>query len=500
MTKPFELSGAQFKNTYQQLPECFYSRLTPTPVAKPGLITVNTELAKHLGLDENQLASPEGLAMLAGNTVPMGASPIAQVYAGHQFGSFNPQLGDGRALLLGELVSTNGELFDVQLKGSGPTPYSRGGDGRAALGPVLREAILSEAMWSLGVKTTRALAAVITGEMVYRQKPIPGAVLTRVAASHVRIGTFEFFRAQGDVPALRQLADFVIDRHYPHAKTAPNPYLILLECVLKAQASLIASWLHLGFIHGVMNTDNMTLSGETIDYGPCAFMNNYKPATVFSSIDHAGRYAYNQQGEIGLWNLTRFAQCLLPLIDTDTNAAIGSAQELLETYNEVFNHCWHSGMAKKIGLEDTQEGDELLIQDLLQLMEANRVDFTLAFRHLTDCIKEGRIEPAGKNTLMDLFGDGADDLGAWLNLWQRRLPAKRLFHAAATMEKVNPVYIPRNHLVEGAIAAAIEEANLEPFHELNTVLRTPFRRQANRGFYEAAPTADDSHYQTFCGT
>src|ERR1700689_2705138 len=369
-----------FENTYARLPEHFYARLDPTPVAAPRLVKLNVELARDLGLDPNALASPRGVEILAGNRVGEGGEPLAPAYAGHQFGHFVPQLGDGRTNLLGEVLGRDGVRYDIQLKGSGPTPFSRGGDGRAALGPVLREYIVSEAMAALGVPNTRALAAVTTGQRVLRETVLPGAVFTRVAASHLRVGTFQYFSARGDTEGTRRLADYAIARHYPEAAEAKQPYRSLLDGVIARQARLVAQWLLLGFVHGVMNTDNTSISGETIDYGPCAFMEAYDPATVFSSIDHQGRYAYGNQPRIALWNLTRLAECLLPLLGDREDVA----KEALSAFAPRFQAAYFGGLRRKIGLLAEQEGDDNLTQDLLKLMAADGADFTLTFRTLCD--------------------------------------------------------------------------------------------------------------------
>src|SRR6202795_4379531 len=374
----------EFDNSYARLPERFFTRLQPTSVAAPRLVRLNTKLASDLGLDPERLATPEGVEMLAGNLVPDGADPIAMAYAGHQFGHFVPQLGDGRAILLGEVIDADGVRRDIQLKGSGPTPFSRRGDGRAALGPVLREYIVSEAMFALGIPTTRSLAAVITGENVMRETMLPGAVLTRVAASHIRVGTFQFFAARGDTDGVRRLADHVIARHYPDAAKADRPYHALLAGVIARQAELVARWLLIGFIHGVMNTDNSSISGETIDYGPCAFMDAYNPATVFSSIDEQGRYAYANQPRIALWNLTPLAECVLPLFSDDKDKAIEQAQFILGEFSEKFPAAFGAGWRRKLGLFTTQDGEDALVQDLLDAMAKNDADFTLTFRRLSD--------------------------------------------------------------------------------------------------------------------
>src|SRR4051794_1437531 len=373
-----------FEHTYAALPATFFARVVPTPVASPRLIKLNRPLAIHLGLDPDRLSSPEGTEILAGKRLPDGADPIAMAYAGHQFGHFVPQLGDGRAILLGEVIDQDGVRRDIQLKGSGPTPFSRRGDGRAALGPVLREYVVSEAMAALGIPTTRSLAAAMTGESVLRETALPGAVLTRVAASHIRVGTFQYFAARGDTDGVRRLADHVIARHYPEAAAATRPYHALLDGVIGRQADLVARWLLVGFIHGVMNTDNTSISGETIDYGPCAFMDHYEPAKVFSSIDEQGRYAYANQPRIALWNLTRLAECLLPLLAEQQDKAIEEAQSALINFAEAFNTAYQAGLRRKLGLFTARDGDPVLAQDLLDAMAKNQADFTLTFRRLSD--------------------------------------------------------------------------------------------------------------------
>src|SRR4249919_860135 len=376
-----------FDNSYARLPDRFFARLRPTPVAAPRLVRLNKKLAWHLRLDPGKLAAPEGVEILAGNRVPKRGEPLAMAYGGHQFGTFVPQLGDGRAILLGEVIDRDGVRRDIQLKGSGPTPFSRRGDGRAALGPVLREYIVSEAMAALGIPTTRALAAVTSGERVQRETMLPGAVLTRVASSHIRVGTFQFFAARGDTEGVRQLADHVIARHYPEIANAERPYHALLAGVIARQADLVARWLLVGFIHGVMNTDNCSISGETIDYGPCAFMDEYNPAQVFSSIDEMGRYAYANQPRIALWNLTRLAECLLPLFSDDKDKAIEQAQFALGEFAEKFTTAYQAGLRAKIGLFTQRDGDEALVQDLLDAMAKNQADFTLTFRHLAEAAR-----------------------------------------------------------------------------------------------------------------
>ncbi len=487
-----------FDNSYARLPARFYARLEPTPVAAPRLVRVNTALAEQLGLDAEALASPAGVAVLAGNHLPPGAAPMALAYAGHQFGNFVPQLGDGRALLLGQVVGPDGARHDIQLKGSGPTPFSRSGDGRAALGPVLREYLVSEAMAALGVPTTRSLAAVTTGQAVQRQTSLPGAVLTRVAASHIRVGSFQYFAARDDVPAVRLLADYAIERHYPAAKAAANPYRALLDAVIEAQASLVARWLGIGFIHGVMNTDNCSIAGETIDYGPCAFLDAYDPATVFSSIDRTGRYAYANQPRIAHWNLTRLAETLLPLLGETADQGLEAARAALGEFGRIFEAAYVGGLRRKIGLSTQREGDAELARDLLQRMAENGADFTLTFRLLADAA-DG---PQGDASVRGLFTDpGSYD--AWAIGWRRRLgeeaPGPREARSAA-MRAVNPVFIPRNHRVEAMIEAAVERQDYGPFDEMLLVLSRPYEDQPGFERYSAPPGPEQRVHQTFCGT
>lgn len=475
-----------FESQYAALPERFHAKLNPTPVSEPGLIKVNHRLARELGLDPAELESSDGIAMLAGNLVPDGATPIAQAYAGHQFGGWNPQLGDGRAILLGELRHADGGLRDVQLKGSGPTPFSRMGDGRAGLGPVLREYILSEAMHALGVPTTRALAAMTTGERVVRETLLPGAVFTRVASSHLRVGTFQFFAARGDVDALHALCDFARDRHYPEAETA----LDLLKAVIARQARLIARWMGLGFIHGVMNTDNMTISGETIDYGPCAFMESYHPETVYSSIDQFGRYAYRNQPEIAVWNLAQLATALLPLIDEDQDRAVERATEAVHEFADLYQAAWLSEFRSKLGLATAKSGDADLAQDLLAVMAAGAVDFALAFRGLServDVVRELYPEP--------------DAFDAWVLRWRARLAEENCTEAeiSVRLNAANPAFIPRNHRVEAAIQAGLA-GDFTPFDTLVGILERPFEDQPDHVDYQAPARPEEAVRQTFCGT
>ncbi|WP_213774670.1 protein adenylyltransferase SelO [Bradyrhizobium sp. dw_78] len=486
-----------FQNSYAALPASFFARVTPTPVIAPRLIKLNRPLALRLGLDPDLLDSPEGAEILAGKLLPEGADPIAMAYAGHQFGHFVPQLGDGRAILLGEVIDTDGVRRDIQLKGSGPTPFSRRGDGRAALGPVLREYIVSEAMAALGIPTTRSLAAVITGESVMRETPLPGAVLTRVASSHIRVGTFQYFAARGDTEGVRRLADHVIARHYPQAAQADRPYHALLEGVIARQADLVARWLLVGFIHGVMNTDNTSISGETIDYGPCAFMDHYDPATVFSSIDESGRYAYANQPRIALWNLTRFAECLLPLLADEQEHAIAEAQEILAGFSEKFTTAYQAGLRRKIGLFTSRDGDEPLVQDLLDAMAQNQADFTLTFRHLN----EAALDPANDTAVRQLFADPTA-YDAWAARWRERTAGEpqSADERQAAMRAVNPAFIPRNHRIEAVIEAAMNRDDFAPFEELLTVLSKPYEDQPDFADYAQPPQPDQRVLQTFCGT
>ena len=488
-------AGFVFDNTYARELEGFYVTWKAAQVARPSLAKFNRELAQELGLDADALDSEEGARIFAGNEIPEGAAPLAQTYAGHQFGAFVPQLGDGRALLLGEVIDRNGRRRDIQLKGSGPTPFSRAGDGRAALGPVLREYLIGEAMHALGIPTTRTLAAALTGEPVFRESALPGAILTRVAASHIRVGTFQFFAARGEQAKVRRLADYVIDRHYADLKADANPYLGLLERVRDKQATLIASWMHVGFIHGVMNTDNMAISGETIDYGPCAFMDHYDPATVFSSVDTQGRYAYANQPRIAHWNLARFAETLLSLIDADRNRSLSRATEVVNAFPEHYERHWLKGMRAKLGLVSEEEADLNLATGFLTAMEGKKVDYTLAFRYLAAAAL-GREEP-----LRALFDDpSAFDL--WSGHWRARLAREAVtpLVRAQAMRRANPAFIPRNHRVEEALSAAVERDDYAPFETLLKILSRPFDDQPEfAAFAEPAPEGRGC-YRTFCGT
>ncbi|UWQ97117.1 YdiU family protein [Rhodobacteraceae bacterium M385] len=479
------MTAFPFDNSYAALPDRFFTRQAPTPVADPGLIALNRPLADRLGIDLD--GSDADLAQVfAGNVVPKGAEPLAQVYAGHQFGGWSPQLGDGRAVLLGEVLAPSGARFDVQLKGAGPTPYSRRGDGRAWLGPVIREYIVSEAMAALGIPTTRALAAVTTGETVVREGPMPGGVLTRVAASHIRVGTFQYFAARQDTEALQALLDHTIARHYPDAE---GP-LGLLNAVLQAQAELVASWMGVGFIHGVMNTDNMTLSGETIDYGPCAFMDTYEAGKVFSSIDQFGRYAYAQQPQIAAWNLAQLATALLPLMP-DRDGAIETFTEAVNGFAARFDAAWHNVLRGKLGLRGQGDDDAALAFDLLQRMEQGGADFTQTFRALSGPEPERAAEAWAAPA----------PFGAWLENWKARLAQDGVSEAEriTRMQAVNPALIPRNHRVEEAIGAAVA-GDFGPFQRLQGALADPFTDRAGIVDLQAAPAPSEAVLRTFCGT
>ncbi|MEP5765992.1 MAG: protein adenylyltransferase SelO [Halieaceae bacterium] len=486
-----------FDNSYARLPERFYTRLQPEPVSAPGPIRVNAELARDLGIDPDWLASREGTEVIAGNRLPEGADPIATVYAGHQFGGWNPQLGDGRAILLGEVLGKDGIRYDIQLKGSGRTPYSRGGDGRAPLGPVIREYIVSEAMAALGIPSSRSLAAVTTGEQVYRESALPGAVLARVAKSHIRIGTFQFFASRQDGEALQLLIDHVIERHFPEVADADNRALALLQRVVAEQARLIARWQLVGFIHGVMNTDNMLVSGETIDYGPCAFMDAFNPDQVFSSIDHKGRYAYRNQPGIAHWNLACLAQTVMPLLHSEEDEAVALAQNTIDQFPDLFLEAHDQGMGRKLGL--TLEGDEdaALVQDLLSLMAETGADFTLTFRRLADLVDPDTSD----NTVADIYELPAL-FAPWLERWQQRLTLEpgNAAERQEAMYRANPAYIPRNHLVEEAISATVTDADFAPFNALVDRLQNPFAYDPDQSRLALPPQPEQLVRQTFCGT
>jgi serine/tyrosine/threonine adenylyltransferase len=486
-----------FDNTWARLPSRFFAAIEPTKVRAPRVVKVNRALAEELGLDPDGLASPAGAEVLSGNVIPAGAEPIALAYAGHQFGVFVRQLGDGRAILLGEVVAKDGARFDVQLKGSGRTPFSRGGDGRAALGPVLREYVVSEAMAALGIPTTRSLAAVVTGEPVIREEVLPGAVLTRVAASHIRVGTFEYFAARDDRDALHTLVSYALQRHYQDAVGTGNEALSLLERVIDAHAKLVASWLGVGFVHGVMNTDNTAISGETLDYGPCAFLDEYDPRKTFSSIDHGGRYAFANQPRIALWNLTRFAETLLPLIAKDEDEGARVATECLERFPAIFEAAHARVLRAKLGLAREEEDDMTLAADLLERMASNEVDFTLLFRGLC----RAAADPSADALVASLFANpGA--FHDWAQAWRRRVEREERTPEArvVAMQRANPAFIPRNHRIAELIDAAVQRDDFTPFETLLEMLVRPYDDQPEHADLAAAPRPEQRVLQTFCGT
>ncbi len=483
-------TGWNFDNSYVNLPELFFTILHPTPVRSPKLVFLNGPLAESLGLNVQALESEDGVAMFAGNKISEGAFPLAQAYAGHQFGHFT-MLGDGRAHLIGEQITPAGKRFDIQLKGSGRTPYSRGGDGRAALGPMLREYIISEAMHALGIPTTRSLAVVITGETVIRETALPGAILTRVASSHLRVGTFQYVSRWGTVEELRTLADYTINRHFLNIKNSENRYLSLLNEVIKRQADLIAKWQMVGFIHGVMNTDNMTISGETIDYGPCAFMDTYDPSTVFSSIDTYGRYAYGNQPDIAGWNLARFAETLLPLLDVNQDKALKLAQDAISDFIEVYHSSWLNGMRVKLGISNEEPQDQSLIEELLGLMQKYNADYTNTFAALTYDMLKGTA----------LFE--SQEYNQWHQKWQERLARQPQSKGDSKqlMKNNNPTVIPRNHRVEEALEAAVEHDDYSVMERLLNVLSEPYSQSLQQNDHYTKPPAPSScPYRTFCGT
>jgi uncharacterized protein YdiU (UPF0061 family) len=485
-----------FDNTYARLPAQFYARVAPTKVKAPRIVKINRPLAALLGLDADALASPEGAQLLAGNALPEGAASIALAYAGHQFGNFVPQLGDGRAILLGEVIGTDGKRRDVQLKGAGRTPFSRGGDGRAAIGPVLREYIVSEAMAALGVPTTRALAAVLTGEYVARDESPPGAVLTRVAASHIRVGTFEFFATRGDHEAIATLATYALQRHYPDAVDTGNDALALLERVVDAQAALVARWLGVGFVHGVMNTDNTSISGETIDYGPCAFLDEYDPKKKFSSIDHGGRYAFANQPSIAHWNLVRLAEALLPALGDNEDEAVRLATAALNRFPASFGARHADVLRAKLGLTRKDENDHTLAADLLERLAANEVDYTLFFRRLC----ASALDPSSDDEVASLFAS-AGAFHDWALGWRRRLATEDTTaeERARAMRRVNPALIPRNHRIEEVIAAALRD-DFEPFETMVKALESPYDDQPAFAYLSQPPSRAERVQATFCGT
>ena len=486
-----------FNNSFVKLGEKFFAKLNPTPVKHPKIVKLNDELSNNLGIDLEMLELEDWASIFSGNQILPGSEPLAMVYAGHQFGHLVPQLGDGRAILLGEVIDNSSIRNDIQLKGSGITPFSRQGDGRAALGPVLREYIVSEAMHALGIPTTRSLCAVTSGEPVYRETVLPGAVLTRVASGHVRTGTFQYFAMRGDEKAITKLADYVIDRNYPEVKEKQNKYLKLLEKVMDRHAQLVTKWLNVGFIHGVMNTDNMALSGETIDYGPCAFMDSFNKTQVFSSIDHAGRYSYGNQPQIVQWNLARLAETLLPLIDKKEDSAVEMAKDIIESYSGRFKEFWLAGMRQKLGLLTSESEDVNLIESLLNIMHENEADFTLTFRRLCHAALGKKMD----RNLRNLFKD-EEAFNKWSNSWRSRLsresasPEERV----NLMRNVNPAVIPRNHRVEHALNAAVENSDYGPFEKLVDVLSSPYEEIKENDEFMLPPKPGEHVLQTFCGT
>ena len=509
-SSPF--AGLAFDNSYARDLEGLYVAVTPDKAPTPKLLKLNHALVEALGLDARALMSPEGLGVLSGNIVPEGAQPLAQAYAGHQFGGFSPQLGDGRALLLGEIIDSAGQRRDLAFKGSGRTPFSRGGDGKAAVGPVLREYLMGEGMHALGIPTTRVLAAVATGEQVRRETGLPGALLSRVASSHLRVGTFQYFAARRDRAMLQRLAEYAIARHDPSLLGQDDRFLEFFKAVVTRQAGLMAQWMSVGFIHGVMNTDNMTISGETIDYGPCAFMEGYHPDTVFSSIDHYGRYAYGRQPDIAQWNLARLAESLLELIDADTDRATQKVIAVLEDFPRQYAVQWLSLYRKKLGIDasGTSSDDTALINKLLGLLQTYKVDYTLAMRYLAD-VAEGK-----EQRFLALFGDGASveittsEISAWLTQFRARQSANGRdvagidsagISVANSMRAASPIYIPRNHQVEAALRVASDRGDLAPFERLLQVLQDPFTEKPEYAeFAMPAPADQTAVYQTFCGT
>ena len=484
----------QFDNSYARLPERFYSKAEPASVEAPQLLLFNEALADQLGIERDGATEEDLAQVFSGQRLPEGSRPLAQAYAGHQFGHFTPQLGDGRTILLGEVVNSQGQRFDVQLKGAGRTLFSRSGDGLAPIGPVLREYVVSEAMHSLGVPTTRALAAVATGAIVRRERPLPGAILTRVAASHLRVGTVQFFAARGDREALKTLVEYILNRHYPDHPSDPTPAMALLKAACEQQAKLVAKWMALGFIHGVMNTDNMALSGETIDYGPCAFMDQYDPQTRFSAIDHGGRYAYGNQPIIAQWNLARLAEALLPA-ETEPDAKAATARAIIEQFMPRYESLWLEGFNAKLGLAEVVGGDRERLEHLHTLMKAGTADFTQTFRGLSRWLRTDKLTALPEGLRQQA------ELPSWLADWQRRLAQQGRAHTAVAqaMDRVNPYVIPRNHKVEAALTAA-EQGDLAPFEKLLAAVRSPYDEGPGQSeFSEPAPPAERV-YQTFCGT
>lgn len=489
-------SNIYIDSSYLKLPAHFYEQVVPTPVKAPYLLHINKTLASEFKLDISYLEQ-QGHLIFSGNQISNNANPIAQVYAGHQFGHFVPQLGDGRAILLGEMYHQENKPYDLQLKGSGKTSFSRQGDGRSALGPVLREYIVSEAMSHLGIPTTRSLAIVTTGEPVFRETILPGAILTRIASSYIRIGTFEYFSARKDLKSVQLLADYVIERHYPHLKSKESPYILLLEEISKAQAELVSKWMQVGFIHGVMNTDNMAVSGETIDYGPCAFMDVYHPNTVFSSIDYQGRYAYQNQGRIAQWNLASLANCLLPLIHSNIEQATEMVKYVIESFAETFQAKHSKNMFEKIGIQNIQKEDGKLLQNLLDWMQTNEIDYTCLFRLLSNNLqKEDILDELHSMILSD------SEFIAWSEVWKDRLQQEEepLENIYENMKSVNPAYIPRNHIVEQIIQEVTKKQDMNVMNNWMKVLSNPYQEQKSNPKYIKPPLPEEKVLQTFCGT
>ncbi|MDC1148206.1 YdiU family protein [Pelagibacteraceae bacterium] len=476
-----------FDNTYANLPDLMATKLDPIAVKKPELIIFNKELADELNLDFSNINDQELAEIFSGNKLPEGSTPLAQAYCGHQFGHF-VMLGDGRAILLGEHMNKQGKRFDVQLKGSGQTPYSRNGDGRAALGPMLREYLISEAIHALNIPTTRSLAVVSTGEDVQRETNLKGAILTRVASSHLRVGTFQYVAAKQDLETLKKLVHYSVDRHYPELKDEPNPAIVLFKAVMKKQIKLIVNWMRVSFIHGVMNTDNMTISGETIDYGPCAFMDQYDPKTVFSSIDHYGRYAFTNQPVIANWNLARFVETLLPLINPDQEQALKIAENLIGEFDDLYQDAFHEMMKKKLGFITDEDNDKMKINSFLKLMHKNQSDYTNTFRYLIN-----------KKTPQDKLLNDPDFI-IWENEWQKRIERNQSKEEAIKlMMQNNPIFIPRNHLVEEALTDA-NDGNMEKFQQLLKILKSPYQEDTGQFMYTKPASTTDKAYKTYCGT
>ena len=491
------MRSINFDNSYARLPNAFYRRVAPSVVSKPKLIRVNRQLADELGINVEWLVGDEGIGMMAGCVMPNGAEPIASVYAGHQFGQYVPQLGDGRAMLIGEVVTSDHARFDIQLKGSGPTPYSRGGDGRSPLGPVLREYIVSEAMYNLGIPTTRALGAIQTGDKVMREGELPGAILTRVARSHIRIGTYQYFAAYGDFESLKCLVRYVVDRHYPEVKGSENYALEMFRSVMTRQADLIAQWQLVGFVHGVMNTDNMLLSGETVDYGPCAFIDGYDEHAVYSSIDRGGRYAYRNQPGICHWNLACLAQSLLPILGDDKDKALEDLEKVLSLFPDLYTRSYQKHAMTKFGLTTKEKDDGDLFAEFFNILNREKDDFTLAFRRLSDI--SGNSNAVGNVADLFQFSDLYRD---WIDRWQDRCSRDGTSEKdrQILMNSVNPIYIARNHIVERAINIATEEGEYGLFNDFVDVLKSPYVYRSGLDYYATPPSADQLVTRTFCGT